>query len=413
MFNHSTYQPYATIGTTPPIFIPRDPKDTNPKTVRPGENYFYVKIKDAQAAFTGPVWEQASQLLVTSQVSLNHPSLGYAPILAIRQLRQVKRNQAEKLGLSPNLIDLVPAVMSHISISIEFVLDKKNRLFNLAALINHSAFIAAVSLAPGAAVTACTIGGLSQQFIQTFLKPEDQELILQFTGNFNIPGGELRDGYYVILGSSDTNNPLPYQLQYPNLKLDKGELRYNNKRVTQLSYVILEVCCLPVRGRALNEGARWEDKLCQAEAMAEPLEPFDDQEEKDHAWRECKKLLKEAELFLQTDANYLPDEAKKILRTTFAHCWKQIFEQDKGLRTRERGPHSEDEQELIEREKEEKEEKEYAEWVKSDLLAESTSQPDDRAFLGIAPDEDLQAAVECYTKQVAETQRILEKEKMD
>jgi hypothetical protein len=132
MFNRIN-QPNLITGTTAPIFIPHGPE---PKTIRPGEDYFLVQIHSAQAAFTGPIWERIRQLIITSQVSLNHPNLGNEPLRAIQRSREVNRNRAEQLGLSPNLIKLVPASMTHVSISIEFILDKENRLHALGGLIN-------------------------------------------------------------------------------------------------------------------------------------------------------------------------------------------------------------------------------------------------------------------------------------
>ncbi|MGB0386229.1 MAG: hypothetical protein ACPGWR_15580 [Ardenticatenaceae bacterium] len=404
----SNYPRYATTGTTSPIYIPRDASQTSPKTVCPGESYFYVKIKDAQAAFTGPIWERVPRLIVTSKVSLNHPRLGKEPMLSIQRSREVRRHQAQKLGLSPNLINLVPAVMTHISIAVEFVLDKENRLFDMAALINHSSFLSAVSLAPNAAVAALTIGALSEKILQTFLKPADRQPILHFSGDFNLAAGELRDGYYVILGTRDPNNPLPYQLKYPHLKFENGDLLYNKKRVTQLSYLILEVRRVDARTRGLNDGAPWEEKLRSAEAIAERLagDPFDEQEEKKQAWAECKNMLKEAQLLLQADPNYLPREAKDIIKKAFADCQKQIFDEHDPLPTRETPvyPPNEPPHEL----------EPYAEWVAGEPHSQ-TAPPDfeaDRAFLGIAPDEDLEATLSRYAQQVAETRRILEQDEM-
>src|SRR6266700_5167388 len=69
------------------------------------------------------------------------PTLGQESLRAIQRSREVQRGRAEQLGLTSNLIGLVPAVMSRISISIEFILDKENRLAVLGGLINDDSFL--------------------------------------------------------------------------------------------------------------------------------------------------------------------------------------------------------------------------------------------------------------------------------
>jgi len=379
MFNQPQNQPYTPTGTTTPIHLPRYP---NAPPVKPGESYFFIKIHGAQAAFQGTIWEKVNQLLITSQVSLNHKLLGPEPLKAIQRSRAVKRKQAEQLGLSPNLINLVPATMTHVSIAIEFLLDKKNRLVDLAGLINSDAFLATVSLAPGAAMVAQTIGGLSQKIVQTFLEPEEQQPILQFNGDFNIPANDLKDGYYVILGTRDTNNPLPRPM--PALTVSDGGLLADGKPVTQLSYVILDVRVLPVRTRALNDGAVWAEKLRQAEGTAQrtAADPFAKPEERKQAWDECKTLIKEAQLLLSADPNYLSQEAGQIIRDSYTRCQKDIFESSERLTVRgEKSP---------------------------DALDEAA----DRRFLGIDPDEDLMVTLGHYAEQVAAVRRVLQEEGM-
>ena len=196
-------------GTTSPIYIPRT---AGPVQVNPGD-YFWIKVHSAQAAFRGSFFEQIKQLVVTSKVNLNHPLLGNEDFHAIQRSREVKKNRAEQLGLSSNLVSLVPATMSHVSISIEFIIDKENSLAKMGNLVNDDSFLAAVSLAPGAVAVAKTVGGLAQKIIQTFIPAEQRQPILQFAGDFDVGGtagaSSLQDGYYAILGSRDEENPLP------------------------------------------------------------------------------------------------------------------------------------------------------------------------------------------------------------
>ena len=368
-------QPYAPTGTTTPIYLPRG---ANALLVKPGESYFVIKVHSAQAAFYGSIWERVNQLLITTQVSLNHRLLGDKPLKAIQRSRAVHRKQAEKLGLSPNLINLVPASMTHVSVSIEFLLDKENRLVDLAGLINSDSFLTAVSLAPGAALVAQTIGGLSEKIIQTFLEPAEQQPILQFNGDFNISGNDLQDGYYAILGTRDADNPLPSPL--PALSVVNGELLGDAQPLSQLSYVILDVRVVPARTRGLNDGAAWTEKLRLAEGTAQRLaaDPFAETEEKRQAWQECKALIKEAQLLLASDPNYLAQEADNIIKDSYQRCYQEIFEMSERLVGLEE------------------------KWVAP------VDQAVERQFLGIDPGEDLNETLGKYAEQVAESRRIMQ-----
>lgn len=367
--------PYQPTGTTSPIYIPRV---DNPPAVRPGENYFFVKIHGAQAAFYGSVWERVKQLLITSQVSLNHPLLGPEPLRAIQRARAVQRRRAEKLGLSSNLIDLSPATMTNVSLSIDFVLDKENRLQALSGLINEDVFVTAISLAPGAAPVAKTLGSLSAKLLRTFLTAQEREPILQFSGDFNIHADALQDGYYVILGTRDGDNPLPAP-PLPSLAVAHGELLLNDRPVTQLSYVILEVRVLPVRTRDASDGAPWVEKLRQAEATAQRLagDPFATDEQRKAEWETCKKQLKEGQLLLLADANFLPREAQDIVAAAYHYCYQQIFEE--GVRGH-----------------------------KSAAGLESAQIESDKRFLEFDPGEDLRQRVTAYAEQTMAARRILQ-----
>jgi hypothetical protein len=349
------------------------------ETVRPGETYFVVKVLSAQAAFHGSLWERIVRLVVTSQVKLNHPVLGPEPLRAIQRSRKVGRRRAEQLGLSPNLINLVPATMDHISISIEFVLDKENRLAILGGLINDDTFLSAISLGPGATMVARTISGVSQKILQTFLKPEERQPILQFAGDFNIATGELRDGWYVILGTRDEQQPLPRPM--PRLEVTDSNLLADGKPITRWSYVILDVRCTEARTRDLNGGAAWDVRLREAEASAQEMasDPFAEEGKKRQTWDKCTKAIKEAQVLLRADPNYLYREAQDIIKVTYTQCRQRIFgeEVSRGLRVFE-----------------------SVSLMQPDLLAE-------RSLLDIPPEEHLNVSLDRYAEQVTQARRII------
>jgi hypothetical protein len=309
-------------GTTIPIPI-RTNSDCQP--IRPGKDYLVVQIYAAQAVFTGPFWIGANHLVVSTQVNLNHPNLGNEGLRAIQRSREIKRNRAEQLGLSPNLISLVPATMNHVSITIDFIVDTTNRLVQLSGMINSDCFLSAISVTPGAALVAKTIGGISQKILQTFVPAETRQPILQFTGDFNIGSDSFAAGYYAILGTRDENSPLPDPL--PSLEIKDGDLFADGEKVTRFSYVVLKVTRTEARTRDLNDGAVWDIKLRDAEtkAMAASLDPQLVEGDRTAIWNECKKLLQDARTLMLVDPNYLRIEVDAILEKAFTKCADLLY----------------------------------------------------------------------------------------
>src|SRR4051812_47031645 len=107
IFDRDSGKPRPLTGTTTPIYIPR--RDGS-EPIGPGRDYFLVQLCAAQAAFVGSVWERAKTLLIVSQVKLQGVDVDH-DFHAIQRSRAVQRRRTELLGLQPNVIDLVPAVM--------------------------------------------------------------------------------------------------------------------------------------------------------------------------------------------------------------------------------------------------------------------------------------------------------------
>jgi hypothetical protein len=362
----------VTIGYASPKFVPRD--SNPPKIVSPGKSYFIVKIHSAQIDFSAPIWQQAQRLVVTSSVSLNHPVLGTEPIRALQFSREVQKKIPQKLGTSKNIIDFVPAIMNHVSISIDFIMDVQNQLANLSGMINAGAFVASISLGPGAAVAAKTVSEISNKLVSTFIpNPNQQKPMLQFTGDFNIPAENFRDGYYVILGTNNPQNPLP--AEGATLEVTDDGLLINGKPAC-LSYIILDVFSTGARTRDLNEGAVWDKKLKEAEGIADNIQcdPTATIDEKNEAWAKCKSILKDAQVILNNDDNYLRDEANNIYRETMMSCYKKIFGENSTLTKAARGSES----------------KEYE-------------------ALEISKEEDLDSSLNKYANDVAETKELIQK----
>jgi hypothetical protein len=310
---------FTRIGTTSPIYVPRSNES---QIIRSGKDYFLVQIHAAQAAFKGSIWSKVNRLVIASSVAISRPGFVRENMKAIQRSRSVQPGHAVKLGLRSNLIALVPAVMTEFSISIEFIVDAEDRLKALAGIINDDNFLTAISLAPGAAMLAKTVGGLADKLMHAFLPDQERSPVLQFAGDFNLAteGDEgVRDGYYVILGTRDDESPLPPS--NTELSIKNGELLRSGVLVADLSYVILDVQRVTARTRERNDGAAWEAKLREAEDEARL--PISDEQEQ--AWTKCRSILRDAQAIMRTDFNYLRDEVDAILLSVMRSCKSAIF----------------------------------------------------------------------------------------
>ncbi len=134
--------------------------------------------------------------------------------------------------------------------------------------------------------------------------------------------------------------------------------------------------CVPVRTRGLNNGAIWERRFREAEAVALRAAYEPDQEKKEQIWKECINLIKEAQLLLLADPNYLRREGMDITLEVLAYCRDQIYGEQ-----RKRSSSSVDTVSLD---------------IRPDLI-----------FLGISSEEDIEARLNSYGAQVLATRSVI------
>lgn len=359
--------PYASLGTSAPIFVPSD-FSSDPIVV--GQDYFSMRVYAAQVAFVGSIWSKVRAVLISTRVNLHHPSIGERGLRSLQHARSVRERVDEQLGMTVNLVDLTPAVMPQVTLSIDFHLDKEDRLAKLAALVNKDSFSAVLSLAPGSVAIAKTVSALAEDIIQTFIPAEEQEPILQFTGDFNLATREMKPGFYVILGSRDADHPIPSVL--PQLEIRDHRLLVGGVPLSGLSYVIVEIRKTSVRSRDLGAGTAWDDRLREAEDLAQSLvdDPLQDREARQGAWVRCRTLITEAQTFLRAEPSYLRAEAEQIVKAAYLRCRELVAEP---VMERGRG-------------------RENTAWLPDEAA--------DRRLLNIAADEDLHSAALAYSDEV-------------
>ncbi|NWJ47169.1 MAG: hypothetical protein HXX08_15010 [Chloroflexi bacterium] len=273
-----------------------------------------MKIREAAAYFPASLLEQPKQLLVTSQVELHHPALQTDRLLSLRHIRPIERNQARLLGISSNLVALIPATVDSFSVSVDFLVDSQNLLAKLGRTINEGQFLKELTLVPDIQAIAGTVSKIAGGLVKAFLKEEEQKPLLQFSGSFNLVREGLREGFYVILGSLDPNFPLPTASVNSQFLIPvNGGLILNGQPVEKLSYVILEVCRADNRTAELNNGALWNSKLREAKAVEDKIRLALNQQKINEYREQWGNLIEAFALLLRNDFNYLEQEADEII----------------------------------------------------------------------------------------------------
>ncbi|VTR92023.1 unnamed protein product [Gemmata massiliana] len=310
------------VGTIGPIYASHNPDARDPEPVIRDEEYFLVRVHSAQASYKGTWWtrlrSRVRHVVVTSQVTLkrNQPAEAFQHIQVVRPIRP---REAVQLGLRPNLIDLVPAVVERVSVKFGLVLDQEDRLEKLTAGINGSGFLSTLSLAEPTLAAARAVAGVSKVVLDAFLPGEAQKGILEFSGDFNIGTGikDLRPGYYVFLGTTDKGTPLPHE---PKVEVEGASLLVDDKPVTDWSYFVLEV--LTTRERGTNPDAEWSKLINKAEAEATNFanSPVTTKQKQEASQQRCQELLVRAQGLFETDPTYTKTERKAIIANAFKTC---------------------------------------------------------------------------------------------
>jgi hypothetical protein len=318
------------IGTTAPFFLADTTQSGQPILL--GQDYFRIKIHSAQVWFPKQWFSRPKSLLVTSKVQVNSATLGNDAIRSLQHTRQIQAGQTVQLGLHKNLVSLVPATMSQVSIGVDFVVTLANHLPALASVINDDSFLAVIGLAPGAVTTAKVLSGLAKKLTDTFIQATDEVQTLSLNADFNLvaSAGEsgLRAGYYAVIASNDADHPLPTSAE--QLSVQNQQLFWQNEPLREYSYVLLEVTRQAARTREANDSAEWEKKFVAAETVADNYLSLYQPSVADlkTAWEKCVAYLSEGRTLLFLDSNYLRKEAQAIYASAFELCRTKITQSD-------------------------------------------------------------------------------------
>ena len=314
----------AGVGTTPMVSLDKP----NSRSLSPGEGYFRVRLHSAQAVFDGGLWRAAEQLVVTSNVELHSPPFDDAAVSAIHRVGRIQSGVPEQLGLTHDLVDLVPATMERLTVAVDFLVDTKSRFAPLLNVVNSGAFSAVVSFAPGGVAVAKSLTAVSKALAQELLGDDAQQPILRFVADLSVVSGEVSDSYRIFLGSRSTRWPLPRPLPSPeDFEVRAGDLLLRGVPVTQWSYVVLGVDTVGARTRELGRAEAWYAKLNQVDVQVDDVadNPFASDGERRASWEKCRGLLKEAHVLLLDSPVYLRSEATSIIRTAYAQAHERLF----------------------------------------------------------------------------------------
>lgn len=246
-------------------------KDSEPRLVL-GQHYLSLQVQQIQLAALDTSWEGVELAKVTIQLDLNYPALTSDPVIVAKE-QSVSFGNIKRLAWQPVLVDLVPAVMSYVTVNV--VIDDM-------------------------------VSG---------------EMIESFQGNFHVFAG-VEAGMYVLLNRESLAPSLASDDLATRLRFCDGRLYWDDEPIEDVSYVILQLSSWKARTRVLGTGTAWDRKFSEAEGVVENVEIglVRGKAAIDRAWDRCVDILREARLLLRDDPRYLPREKDSIYKTVAIAC---------------------------------------------------------------------------------------------
>lgn len=316
----------------------RRPNHGHDQMIALGEGYYFVIIRSLQILAAGPLWKQLlsrnSRLVITSKVGVRGT---YAEVEGVKGI--LPFYDPIKLGPPPtrfvrdiNLIELVPSVGNGPSISVDVHVDSDSRLQALSGVINGSTFAKAISLDPRVGASAQAISVLATRVLEALL-PDMREVVLSFSKDFNFGDPDFREGYRVFVATKDPDHPLS-AIDASQLSVEKntGRLKHRGRDLNNYSYLVLEIVCLPERGRSRAENSEWFVKMRDARKLAQNLAESVgavDEKEKRKVMKECRSIIAQGMVLLEADRNYLQKEREKIRKAELATCAQLLWPEKK------------------------------------------------------------------------------------
>lgn len=165
------------------------------------------------------------------------------------------------------------------------------------------------------------------------LLPDMREVVLSFSKDFNFGDPDFREGYRVFVATKDPDHPLS-AIDASQLSVEKntGRLKHRGRDLNNYSYLVLEIVCLPERGRSRAENSEWFVKMRDARKLAQNLAESVgavDEKEKRKVMKECRSIIAQGMVLLEADRNYLQKEREKIRKAELATCAQLLWPEKK------------------------------------------------------------------------------------
>lgn len=296
-------------------FIPKEGVKAVP--VPKDECYLLIKYAGAQAYFEGAWYQQAEQVVITSQVDLNSGGVAQLQVPGIEHTDRVDPNKAHYLNLKRNVFMLVPATMDSITFQLDFVVDVTNMVGKMATLVNKGLLSPVLTLVSSAADTAVQkVGQIATELIGAFTGgPNQKRELVHFQGDFNITTQDTKPGYYVLIGNTERDQNLP-TAKKTKFAFDGKMLYIDGRPAEKYSWVVLEVQIATARG--IRQGSQWAKPLDDMRAkIRNVLEDKRHPERRQQVYDECLKDLESIEVLVQADPFYIESEKELLLKQAY------------------------------------------------------------------------------------------------
>ncbi len=293
-----------------------------------GTDYFLVQVVAAQALISQGLIERwfypARHVVVTSEVSLD-AGAERLKLEGLQATRPISSGEGALMAIERNIIHLSPARAASFRLVFTYWMTTDDRIGQFGNLVRDDpAMRVAFGLAPAQIAVAQAVSGLVGKVLNVFLQREERQPLLQFEGDFNLAAGTVLPGRHAFISNAGTPE-VSLALDPNKLSFKDKRLHYQERTIDHLSYAVLSIERVPVRGPNASPESRWYGKLQQARQLGTRAESLrNTPKELEKLRTEIRELIEGAQKLLHEDKRYHDWEAELIIKDAILLAQEQL-----------------------------------------------------------------------------------------
>lgn len=291
--------------------------------------YINIQLFSANYRSKGDFWQNifgGSDKVVLSTNVKYQSSTESIEAISIQDVRTVKANKKNNLGLQKNIAIKIPANVDALELTVKITAVKGDKLQAKFDMLNSKDFQPALQLTPTVVGQVLTITSLAKKLFtetdpNTQLEATYAGIISSQSETNPVSNGKLTKGYLLLIA---TNDGSPFTNVDESKFSLKGDTLYYGTNPVENTYVVFAISFETLKGD--DEKANWFKKYQDALNHLDRLQVVEDQSEIPKIYAGSKNLWIEGNALLEADMTYLYQEKTKIKTTILSAINKKYDE---------------------------------------------------------------------------------------